>query len=47
MGPETFLKSRKDAISIEERHANEMRVYDEAQKGPTKKRSKKSSSQQG
>ncbi len=29
MGPETFLKSRKDAISIEERHANEMRVYDD------------------
>lgn len=29
MGPETFIRSRREAIAIEDRHANEMRVYDD------------------
>lgn len=29
MGPETFIRSRRESIAIEDRHANEMRVYDD------------------
>ncbi|MBS1838342.1 MAG: class I SAM-dependent methyltransferase [Actinobacteria bacterium] len=29
MGPDTFIRSRREAIAIEDRHANEMRVYDD------------------
>lgn len=29
MGPETFIRSRRETIAIEDRHANEMRVYDD------------------
>jgi len=29
MGPETFIKSRRESIAIEDRHENEKRVYDD------------------
>lgn len=29
MGPETFIRSRRDTVSIESRHANERSVYDD------------------
>lgn len=29
MGPETFIRSRRETVAMEDRHANEMRVYDD------------------